>query len=33
MIWFSNDEKRIPIQIRIKLQYGSMLLKINEINL
>ena len=33
MIWFSNDKKRLPIQIKIKLQYGSMLLKIKEINL
>ena len=33
MIWFSNDKKKFPIQIKIKLQYGSMLLKINEINL
>jgi len=33
MIWFSNDKKKIPVQIKIKLQYGSMLLKIKEINL
>ena len=33
MIWFSNDKKKLPIQIKIKLQYGSMLLKIKEINL
>ena len=33
IIWFSNDKKKIPVQIKIKLQYGSMLLKIKEINL
>ena len=33
MIWFSNDKKKLPVQIKIKLQYGSMLLKIKEINL
>ena len=33
MIWFSNDKKKLPIQIKIKLQYGAMLLKIKEINL
>ena len=33
MIWFSDDENRFPIQIRIKLKYGSMLLKLKDINL
>ena len=33
MIWFSDDKIRLPIQIRIKLKYGSMLLKIKDINL
>ena len=33
MIWFSDDKIRLPIQIRIKLKYGSMLLKLNDINL
>jgi len=33
MIWFSDDEIRLPIQIRIKLKYGSMLLKLKDINL
>ena len=33
MIWFSDDKNRLPIQIRIKLKYGSMLLKLKDINL
>ena len=33
MIWFSDDENRLPIQIRIKLKYGSMLLKLKDISL
>ena len=33
MIWFSDDKIRLPIQIRIKLKYGSMLLKLKNINL
>ena len=32
-IWFSDDKNRLPIQIRIKLKYGSMLLKLKDINL
>ena len=30
-IWFSDDEKRLPIQIHIKLKFGSMHLKLKEI--
>ena len=33
MIWFSDDKNRLPIQIKIKLKYGSMLLKLKDINL
>ncbi len=33
MIWFSDDKIRLPVQIRIKLKYGSMLLKLKDINL
>ena len=33
MIWFSDDKIRLTIQIRIKLKYGSMLLKLKDINL
>ena len=33
MIWFSDDKNRLPVQIRIKLKYGSMLLKLKDINL
>ena len=33
MIWFSDDKIRLPIQIKIKLKYGSMLLKLKDINL
>ena len=33
IIWFSDDKNRLPIQIRIKLKYGSMLLKLKDINL
>ena len=32
-IWFSDDELRLPIQIQIKLKYGSMLLQLRTINL
>ena len=32
-IWFSDDKNRLPVQIRIKLKYGSMLLKLKDINL
>lgn len=30
-IWFSDDEKRLPVQIQIKLKFGSMNLKLKEI--
>ena len=30
-IWFSNDERKLPVQIQIKLKFGSMLLKLNKI--
>lgn len=30
-IWFSDDENRFPIQIQIKLKFGSMHLKLKEI--
>ena len=32
-IWFSDDELRLPIQIKIKLKFGSMLLQLRDINL
>jgi len=31
-IWFSNDDKRLPVQIQIKMKFGSMLLKLKEIS-
>jgi hypothetical protein len=30
-IWFSDDEKRLPVQIQIKMKFGSMRLKLKEI--
>ena len=30
-VWFSDDERRLPIQIQIKLKFGSMHLKLKEI--
>ncbi|MBC8323478.1 MAG: DUF3108 domain-containing protein [Candidatus Marinimicrobia bacterium] len=30
-IWFSDDEKRLPVQIHIKLKFGSMHLKLKEV--
>ncbi len=30
-IWFSNDERRLPVQIQIKMKFGSMLLKLKKI--
>jgi len=32
-IWFSDDELRLPIQIQIKLKFGSMLLQLKTISL
>jgi len=32
-IWFSDDELRLPVQIQIKLKYGSMLLQLKKFNL
>ena len=32
-IWFSDDELRIPVQIQIKLKFGSMLLQLKTISL
>lgn len=32
IIWFSDDEQCIPVQIQIKLNFGSMLLQLKSIN-
>jgi len=32
VFWFSDDEKCIPIQIQIKLNFGSMILQLKKIN-
>ena len=32
IIWFSDDEQCIPVQIQIKLKFGSMLLQLKSIN-
>lgn len=32
-IWFSDDELHLPVQIQIKLKFGSMLLQLKTINL
>lgn len=32
-IWFSDDELRLPVQIQIKLKYGSMLLQLKTVEL
>lgn len=31
-IWFSDDQKRIPVQVLVKLKFGSMLLKLKKIS-
>ena len=31
-IWISESEKRLPVKIQIKIQYGSMTLTLDEIN-
>ncbi len=30
-IWFSHDERRLPVQIQIKMKYGLMILKLKEV--
>lgn len=30
-IWFSNDTRRLPVQIQVKMKFGSMLLKLKKI--
>jgi len=32
-IWFSDNEFRMPVQIKIKLNYGTMTLKLRKVNL
>ena len=32
-IWFSNDERKLPVQIQIKLKFGSMILKLKKIKI
>lgn len=32
-IWFSDDANRLPVQIQIKLKYGSMLLQLKSVTL
>ena len=29
-MWFTNDKRRIPAQILVKLKYGTMTLKLNS---
>lgn len=31
-IWFSDDKDRIPVQVEIKLKFGTMLMKLKKIN-
>ena len=32
VIWFTDDGQRIPVQIQIKLKFGSMLLQLKSIS-
>lgn len=32
IIWFSNDERRLPVQIQVKLKFGSMLLRLKNVS-
>lgn len=31
-IWFSDDENRIPVQVAVKLKFGTMLMKLKKIS-
>ena len=31
-IWFSDNEKRIPVQVEIKLKFGTMLMKLKKVS-
>ncbi len=31
-VWFSNDELRLPVQIHLKLKYGTMVLKLKQVS-
>ncbi len=31
-IWFSDDARRLPVQIHVKMKYGSMLLRLKKFN-
>ena len=30
-IWFSNDDVRYPVKISIKMKFGTLILKLNEL--
>ena len=32
-IWFSDDDHKIPVQIKLKIKYGTMVMKLKTINL